>query len=266
VIRHHTNLGLVASLNEGLIAARAVFVARIDADDRYRPNFLRETLAAFRAHPEAGLVYADVALMDENGTILEEPWTGINSREAHRGQDRCGNEYLHLIEDNCIPTPTVIARREVWREALPIPEELVASYSDWYLNLRIARKHSLCYRSCVLADYRIHRKSMHCNLPLDESVENSVLQVLERFFTEESYKQQTRRIRRRVYTRAYLNLADRYFSLKMSADARRCYLKAIRQDPRCLLRFDILRHLGGAVLGHRAYARVKSSFYPRVST
>src|SRR5580698_1497884 len=47
IVRHERNQGHVKTVNEGLAAARGQFVARIDSDDRYRPEFLRTLLPKF---------------------------------------------------------------------------------------------------------------------------------------------------------------------------------------------------------------------------
>ena len=102
VITHRNNLGLVATLNEGLREARGIYVARIDADDRYRPYFLAETLRVFEKFPSVSLVYEDIAAMNARGEIIPDPWPGIRSREAHGGKDFKGCEYLPLVEEDFI--------------------------------------------------------------------------------------------------------------------------------------------------------------------
>ena len=47
--------GIVAALNTGLAAARAPFIARLDADDEAHPERLAEQVALLRARPEIGL-------------------------------------------------------------------------------------------------------------------------------------------------------------------------------------------------------------------
>ena len=54
----HNNLGMSASRNAGLAAARGGFLTFLDADDVYLPQKLEAQVAMFRRHPRAGLVYA----------------------------------------------------------------------------------------------------------------------------------------------------------------------------------------------------------------
>src|SRR5437016_5092539 len=133
LILRTANVGAAASWTEGLSLAKGRFVARIDGDDCYRPNFLQETLPILETYPEVGLVYGNVSVINERDEVLEERPNWI-----HGGTDRKGSEYLTLIEHNGVPTPTIIARTEAWAEALPIPSHL--AILDWWMNLRISRR------------------------------------------------------------------------------------------------------------------------------
>src|SRR5262245_5570206 len=64
VIRHRENKGAAHTITEGLYAARGTYVARIDADDRYRPQFLNRTVTVLDRHPDVGLVFGRIAMID----------------------------------------------------------------------------------------------------------------------------------------------------------------------------------------------------------
>ena len=231
LIAHEQNLGSGATLADGLRAARGAYVARIDGDDRYRPGYLEATVPILEQYPEVGLVYGDVAAMDEWGAIQEDPWTGIRSRETHGGRDFKGYEYISQIKENVIPAPTIIARREAWADTLPIPYDF--AFRDWYLNLRIARRWQLYYLARTLADYRIHGQGLHLKLKMvrDRSFESTVLRTLDQVFSEDDWAVEKGQIRRSVYAGAYLGFGDHYRGLNMLADARRCYVKALLIRP-----------------------------------
>src|SRR5262249_17500523 len=97
-IEHQTNLGLLATLAEGFSLARGRYVTRIDADDRHRPDFLKNTIAILEARPHVGLVYADVALIDESGDVVQDPWVDIYSHQWHNGVDSEGDEFLQQVQ------------------------------------------------------------------------------------------------------------------------------------------------------------------------
>jgi glycosyltransferase involved in cell wall biosynthesis len=255
VIAHQTNVGHARTVNEALALARGAFVARIDGDDRYRPHYLSTVLERFHSYPSVGLVYGDVALIDERGAITQR-----HGARAYPGRDVVGNELVRLLKTNFICAPTVIARREAWLKALPVPDHL--AFHDWWFTVLMARAWDFCYVDDELADYRVHPHNYHATIIRNGSEEPSIFWLLDRVFSEserdpelEAKKQQSRR---RIYAAHYLTLADKYFGFRMDADARRCYLSALRRRPDLLGRPDVLRHLFGALAGHTRYERIKA--------
>jgi glycosyltransferase involved in cell wall biosynthesis len=255
VVRHAANRGHVATVNHGLAMARGEYVARIDPDDRYRPNFLLATVPKFLDFPEVGLVYGDAALIDERGRVTVERCAGAGRRNDFRG-----NELLGILEDNHICAPTAIARREMWWRALPIPAGL--AFNDWYFNVMMARASDFYYVHQVIADYRVHTANHHTRITRDRSEEPSILGLLQRVFSEiepsAALEAAKRAARGRIYGKQYLTLADKYFGNGMNGDARRCYWRAVRNRPSYLLRADLQRRLIGTLIGRHRYEIGKS--------
>jgi glycosyltransferase involved in cell wall biosynthesis len=262
VIIHERNLGHILTVNEGLAAARGVFIARIDPDDRYRPWFLSSVLGKFCQYPEVGLVYGDVALIDDSGEVTLE-----RSDRAHHGADFKGNEFVALLEKNFICAPTTIARRQAWQKVLPIPSGL--AFNDWYLNLMMARTHDFYYIDRVLADYRVHPANHHTKVVRDKTEETSIFWLLDRLYGEsedsEDLEQAKLRVRGRVYAAQYLTLAEKYFGFYMNEDALRCYWNAARNRPSCLLNFGVLRRCAATVVGRQWYEAGKAVLKSRSS-
>jgi glycosyltransferase involved in cell wall biosynthesis len=250
VITHPRNLGHVATVNEGLSRARGEFVARIDPDDRYRPHFLSAALVTFERFPEVGLVYGSAALIDAAGRV-----TADRIDQVHRGRDFKGNEFLRLLENNCICAPTAIARRTLWHQVLPVPDGL--AFNDWYFNVMMARRCEFYYLDRVMADYRVHAENHHTRVIRDGTEEPSIFWVLDQVFSEtessQSLEVAKRRARHLIYARHYLTLADKYFGMGMNAEARRCYLAAARHRPRYLLNPAVQRRLWATIVGRERY-------------
>ncbi len=255
VITHPVNLGHARTMNEGLRAARGAFIARIDPDDRYRPGFLTAVMGKFDAFPEVGLVYGDVALIDEKGQVT----VGRCDRE-HGGRDFKGNELVRLLERNFICAPSVIARRSVWLEAAPVPEHL--AFNDWYFSVMMARAHEFYYVDEVIAEYRVHAANHHSTIAREKTEEASILWVLDRVFASmEStleIEQAKQAARRRIYGSQYFDMANKYFGWAHEHDARRCYLAALRHRPAYLTDAGLLRRLGATCIGRQRYDRLKS--------
>lgn len=249
-IRHSHNQGHVATFNQGLLQARGVYIARIDSDDRHRPYFLDRVLPIFEKHQNVGLVYGDAALMDECGVIHHQR---IDKR--HGGRDFCGDEYIALLQDNFITSPTVIARRTAWLQVLPIPADL--GFSDWYLTLRVARMYPLYFVNEVLADYRLHTSNMHRAMVRDYREEKTILRLLAQAFAEPDHAQEKSKMQARIYGTHYARMGDKYFGNAMYADAQRCYKLAARVSPRALANAGVLRRFAGSYYPE-AYGRFKT--------
>jgi glycosyltransferase involved in cell wall biosynthesis len=125
-VRHEENSGLPAvRTNEGILLARAPYVAFIFDDNIWVPDAL-ETL--LRAIDEAGvdLVYADTEMMREN----DDPFV--------LGNWPLTRELLQHI--NTIPNGATLCRREMFdRYGLYDPHLILRRVCDWDLWLRVLR-------------------------------------------------------------------------------------------------------------------------------
>ena len=257
-VRHHeVNKGHVDTVNEGLAATTGKYVVRIDPDDRHRPHFLRTTVPILERYPEVGLVYSDVALIDDAGAV-----TAPCADVQHRGQDYKGNELIALLQSNFICAPTVLARREAWMQAWPVPKGL--AFNDWYFNLMLARRWEFYFVAQVLADYRVHPTNHHTRISRDGTEERSVIWLLDRIYSErednESLERAKRAARAEAYSSHYLDFAIKYFGHGDRANSRRCVLEAIRRNPRLAMQPRALRYLTANLVPHRVYERAKTVY------
>jgi glycosyltransferase involved in cell wall biosynthesis len=125
------NVGIARSLNAGLRAARAPFVAVQDADDHSEPRRLERQLAVLEARREVAVVGSRMHEVDEAGNRL-----------APRTSFRAGDVNDVLLRFNPIPNTSSMLRRDV---ALGVggydPRYRYATEYD--LWLRIADAHVL---------------------------------------------------------------------------------------------------------------------------
>jgi glycosyltransferase involved in cell wall biosynthesis len=64
--------GQADAINEGLQRAQGEFVAWINSDDVYIPGAFREAIHAFEEHPEAGMVYGDGIMVNQELELLDK--------------------------------------------------------------------------------------------------------------------------------------------------------------------------------------------------
>lgn len=109
--------GLAGALNTGLEAARAPWIARLDADDHALPGRLARQLEVAARRPDVA-VWAGWALtMDASGRVIGQVTTGPVTDEEFRSAHAAG-----LVE---ILHPTVLARRETLLEVGGYDERLM---------------------------------------------------------------------------------------------------------------------------------------------
>jgi glycosyltransferase involved in cell wall biosynthesis len=250
LIRHRENKGAAKTITEGLYAARGAYVARIDPDDRYRSHFLNRTSRVLDDHPEVGLTFGRIAMIDGTG-IITDPGTTYRAPPSNERLDH----FIHLLKRNDIPAPTVLARREAWMLGLPIPDQL--KFNDWYLSLSIAERWPLFFVDEVLADYRIHDNNMHSAMIKERWAEPIILEVINKFLSAPGRESEKRDHRNEIYAAQYKQLADDYFGSELLTDARRCYFNAILHSPGLVGRSEVLRRFLGTFLGRAGYKRVK---------
>jgi glycosyltransferase involved in cell wall biosynthesis len=254
VLRHQRNQGHAQTFTDGLLAARAEFVARIDPDDRHRADFLSRTVPILAKYPEVGMVYGDASMIGDSG---EEQATACDRQ--HGGRDFKGCELIELLEQNFICAPTIIARRECFVRQLPIPSHL--AFHDWYFTVKMARETEFYYVNAVLADYRVHANNLHSQVVLNKTEEPSIFWLLDNIYNteERTAELQLRKLqaRGRIYGRQYCVSADKYFGVFMNSDARRCYRKAIRHFPRYLLAPGVMRRFLATLIGRNIYESMK---------
>ena len=71
VFRNEENVGITNNRNRGLDHVRGRYVANMDSDDVSQPQRLAAQVEFMDAHPEVGIVGAQLNIIDENGTILK---------------------------------------------------------------------------------------------------------------------------------------------------------------------------------------------------
>lgn len=217
LIAHTQNRGAAASINEAFALAQGRYVARFDGDDVWLPHFLETTVRVLEQNPQVGLVYGDVAFIDAQGMLLN-PHSPVPN---YNGWDKT-SLIKALLSDYLICAPAILARREAWALAVPLPEYLL--YCDFEMALAMATQWEFRYVPEVLAQYRLHTQNMHATAIRHRRAEESIFDTLKRFRTRFPNVLNTEDWSN-VYQKRYLHLGDQYFGIGAMANARRCYWK-----------------------------------------
>ena len=117
--------------------------AWLNSDDTYQPHAIAEAVACLQAHPDAGMVYGDANLIDENGHLLGQ----FPARQTDYSRLRRG--YVH------IPQQAAFFRAALWKQVGPLDPSFYFAM-DYDLWVRIARLAPLHYQPRLWANFRLH--------------------------------------------------------------------------------------------------------------
>jgi len=135
--------GQTDAINKGFERAKGDILAWLNSDDSYLPNALSEAVEFLQTHPQAGMVYGDANLVDENGQLLGKfPARQTDYRRLRRG-------YVH------IPQQASFFRAELWREVGPLDPTFYFAM-DYDLWVRIARISAIQHHPRTWAKFRLH--------------------------------------------------------------------------------------------------------------
>jgi glycosyltransferase involved in cell wall biosynthesis len=160
------NRGLSGARNTGLRAATGSFVALLDADDIWTPDYLYEQTKFLREHPEFDIVYCNARFFGES----------IYDGKAY--MDVCPSDgeatAAAIISRRCHVFGLVTARAEVLKRFGF--DESLRSCEDYDCWLRLtAAGHKIGYHRKILVGYRKHNASLSAN---PEGMTQYKLQVL----------------------------------------------------------------------------------------
>lgn len=151
------NRGSSAARNAGLLRARGRYVALLDSDDVWEPEYLAVNVAALEEDSSADVVFPNAQLFGDT------PDAGKNYIELFRIEGDITFE--RLVTQQCHVWGGVTARRATMIDAGMFDESLVSG-EDFELWLRILQKGGrIKYHRRVLAHYR-KRRGSHTSDPI----------------------------------------------------------------------------------------------------
>lgn len=249
------NIGAAAAIDRAVEEVRGEYIARIDYDDRYRPDFLTASKAALEENPDAALVCASAMTIDPDGL----PGSRVGP-EGYGLLPGCRDAFADLLRNNFVTAPTLLARTRFWRKAHPIPKGM--DFCDWYIDLVMAEVAPVVVLDRITADYRVHPMGMHLTKVRSGMGERVTREVLHRFLDVGPRASELTKVARTVRAGHAKDWGDKYFAARMHRDALRCYWEALLLKPVVALDAGTMRRIAGIVIGRDRYEAMKAHLSP----
>lgn len=139
------NMGLAKARNNGIKLAKGKYIIPLDADNKLRPQFIKQTIAILDLDDNIDVIFGDAQLFGNKDSV----WKGKPFDIA----EMVLNNYI----DACAGF-----RKSVWEELGGYDENMpVMGFEDWDLWLRMAvRGYQFEYVETIFFDYRVRDNSM----------------------------------------------------------------------------------------------------------
>ncbi|WP_187264253.1 glycosyltransferase family 2 protein [Pontibacter beigongshangensis] len=165
-VQNERNLGISATLNNGIELAIAPLIARMDADDISLPQRLQKQYDYMQAHPDCAMVSSLVKVITEEGKLVR-----VDSFKSEYF-------YYNLTFICWIYHPTVMYRKDAVKE---VGMYSVPYAEDFELFWQLSRSHKIYNLPEILLHYRISGQSLHQVLKKQEYEKAQHEQLLRNF-------------------------------------------------------------------------------------
>ncbi|MGQ9663193.1 MAG: glycosyltransferase family 2 protein [Kiritimatiellia bacterium] len=180
------NCGVSVARNRGVARAETEFVAFLDADDEWLPDFLSETLALAKRHPQALLQATAYAMMTPLGRVIKPRLVGIPDRlEGGIIEDL----FASAFRGDCpLCASNVLVRKSVFARVGGFPEGEKLG-EDWDMWARIALAGSIAYVPKVQVIYHLEATNRAMNRLRHSGADTCLVRTLRQAIREKRFEQ-----------------------------------------------------------------------------
>lgn len=169
------NQGVSVARNTGITSATCNYVAFLDADDEWRPGFLRTISRLITAYPEAGAYATSYNVVEPDGrqhaaniqAIPPPPWEGLLPN------------YIQSVATGTSPVwSSAVCVKKTTFEALGLFCTGVRLYEDLEMWIRIALNFPIAYSTQIGATYYRNAENRACDIIVPDVDEVSFAELL----------------------------------------------------------------------------------------
>ena len=142
------NVGFIRNFETCLQNSRGYLIHQLHGDDCVRQGFYQKMQHLFEKEHKIGAAFCRAIYTDESGhwqslSRLEQSTSGI-----------LDNWLETIVAGQCVATPSIVVRREVYETLGGFDRRIVCSGEDWEMWVRLAAHYAVAYEPEPLAIYR----------------------------------------------------------------------------------------------------------------
>ena len=154
-VYHQENSGEATARNLALIKTNGQYVAFLDSDDKYLPEFLEKMVSFINKYPQLDAVYCDGYYIDTQDNVLEP-------LSSHRRGPFNGNLFEPLIRSSDIfgpPICTLIKNNSIQKNNINFDTRIIIG-PDWDFFTKLSAYISWGYLNEKEVHYRVHQSNI----------------------------------------------------------------------------------------------------------
>jgi glycosyltransferase involved in cell wall biosynthesis len=168
IICKNQNEGQLSAFNRGFLEASGDIICFLDADDKYKPEYLESILRIYEQRPECECLFTAIEKFTDNSSSSSEVTLKISTEELLEKVETLSHSVIstyYLKAYSGIETSGISFRRQALSKILPIPyiEDWRIRADDCLVYGASLAKLGRCKLHHKLIDYRIHSHNHYFN-------------------------------------------------------------------------------------------------------
>lgn len=200
VVEHKTNQGQNAALNSGIVASKYNYLAFLDSDDSWTPNYLQEMQQAYLDNPKVAFVYC---------SLIDCPMWTLEGE----------NKYAAVLNQGYLSSMISITAKK----------EAVLDINGFDLKYTICQDDDFCFRLAQRYSFSVIKKHLAEVHGATDSMTRDMDRVARGWeFLFNNYKKDILSYcGARSFSRHLLNVAVQYFNCGKVFLGLRCYMRGV---------------------------------------
>ena len=175
--KNEKNLGVVKVCNKLLEQAKGHYLQFFSQDDIMLPNKITDQIKIFETNKDCSMIFSDVSTIDADGNLLHKSY--FKYQNVVLDKIYLNDITKYLLRFNFIPATSALLKTSVIKQLGGFDESL--HFEDLDMWLRISISHKIYYHDEITVLYRNHSESQMNSLKTRITVNESLLQCLEKY-------------------------------------------------------------------------------------